>query len=112
MNELVISAINFRKNYKEEAIKIILTAITNFFTQTPIVDKLQFFIDIGNRVCTYRDNPMVSKYNLLSTSGKELNLKDYESILGDLNQIFREAGIGLVSLYGEGWITLCRKDFI
>jgi len=112
MNELVLSAINFRKTYKEEAIKLIQATLIIFFSERPIINKLQFFIDVGNRTCTYRDNPIVCKYNLLSINGTELNKEDYKDILGDLNQIFREAGIGLISLYGEGWITLCRKDFV
>ena len=112
MNELVLSAINFRNIYKEEAIKIIQTGLIKFFNEKPTINKLQFFIDIGNRTCTYRDNPIISKYNILSINGTELNKDNYKDILGDLNQIFREAGIGLISLYGEGWITLCRKDFV
>lgn len=112
MNDLVTAAINFRKEYKEVAVNLIITTLTEFFNNQPRVDKLQFFIDVGGRGCTYRDNPIVSNYNLLLPNGSKLDIEEYREILGDLNTIFREAGIGLVTLYGEGYITLCRKDFI
>lgn len=112
MNTFVESSIEFRKRYKSEAIELIIASITNFFIINPIIEKLQFVINLGNNVCTYRDNPWITNYNLISVNNSSLEIENYKQIIGDLNIIFREAGIGLISLYGEGLITLCRKDFI
>jgi hypothetical protein len=115
MRELQDKASKLRQKYIEVTTNLIKDSLKEFFRINCDVSSLEFVIYLPNWN-TYRDNPLVSNWRIEMEDGsihplnQQLDIHIRESI-GNLNIIFRDIGIGLISLFGSGNIRVCKGDF-
>lgn len=115
MKELQDKASKLRSKYIEVTTNLIKDSLREFFLINNEVVRLEFVIYLPNWN-TYRDNPIISNWKIEMEDGNILPLNQDMDIyirdsIGSLNTIFRDIGIGLVSLFGSGNIKVCKGDF-
>jgi len=106
-------ASEFRRTTIAEGRDLVQEVINIFFDSYPEVEEIKFRIDLP-QWNTYRDNPIISNWTLKLDNAivkiQDDKDGDYSSIVGTLNSIFRELGIGLVSKYGQGEVIICNNN--
>lgn len=113
MRDLIELSLTNRQEYICSSQEIVKKALLNFFENTNYTC-LSFVINLPDKWNTYRDNPIVDKWKIEDKEGhiyslSNLPIKD-KSILGDLNLVFINSGIGLISLFRQGLIKISYED--